>query len=334
MKWLELLVTHVELLLCVVSMKWVELLVCMEHIEHSDQMIVYPTLRMSVSQTTIFKPSSFFGAFKLLLTSNILIGEVMYLVYRFGKDSIYSELLIYGPLTAIIIVLVRDKCSFSFIFSACLAILHGHAHVAYPFLNEIIGVNTSVDVWQDQTLHLCQAIPFSVICFRYSIVSLKCAYILFVVGNVANVILGYYCWGEECHDMYVWVSLLPALASGFHFATGTLYFTTYDVGLCGFLIQGVSSVTTYFIFKGSDDILKLFAQCRFFELYFIVPHYVGFFNYRYKFVCKTSRQHIVKFVNLIQIVGIFGLPFVVSTLPMLKGYFDTDVDQAEHLMMS
>ena len=49
----------------------------------------------------------------------------------------------------------------------------------------------------------------------------------------------------------------------------------------GFIIQGSSSIITYFLFKASDDMLKLFALCRFFELYFIVPHYIGYIYGRY-----------------------------------------------------
>jgi len=40
-------------------------------------------------------------------------------------------------------------------------------------------------------------------------------------------------------------------------------------------MQGASSISTYFIFRSSDDILTFFAACRFFEIYFIAPHLVG-----------------------------------------------------------
>ena len=60
--------------------------------------------------------------------------------------------------------------------------------------------------------------------------------------------------------------------------------TEHHVYKYGFVLQGTSSVITYFLFKASDDLLKLFALCHFFEVYFIASHYIGFFYGRH-----TSR---------------------------------------------
>jgi hypothetical protein len=277
---------------------------------------------MASNKNIVFNFSNTFTAFTTLMMSNFLIGVVMALVYHLGKDSLYSDILIYAPILSIIIVLIRDKFSFSFVFSAVLAVAHGRAHVIYPFLNEIIGVNKEVDVWQDQILHLGQAVLFSVLYFEFSHWTFKTMFSIFVLGNVVNVVLGYFCWGNDCHDMYVWVSLLPALASGLHFATGSLYHSKYEVATIGFIMQGVSSITTYFVFKGSDDILKLFALCRFFEVYFIVPHYVGFFYSRFNLVSKYHR--VSGFYKFLQVLGIFGIPIIASSLHIMNNYFGDD----------
>merc|ERR1719284_1495952 len=90
-----------------------------------------------------------------------------------------------------------------------------------------------------------------------------------------RVIVAIPCWGTWCYDAYVWLSLIPATASGLHFAIGTLPYVPERVGWYATLMQGGSSISTYFIFRSSDDILKFFAACRFFEVYFIAPHLVG-----------------------------------------------------------
>jgi hypothetical protein len=224
----------------------------------------------------------------------------MTMVYYLGKESIWSTALIYAPISLISVVLIRDNYSKPYLFSNLLAISHGIAHLVYPFLNEHIGVNKEIDVWQDQIVHLLQSVLFASLFFRDSGTNFKFASILFVLSNVVNVLLGYHCWGEECHNLYVWISLSPALASGLHFATGTLFQQTRQVARVGFLIQGTSSIITFFLFKSSDDMLKLFALCRFFEVYFIASHYIGFFYGRY----LKSRQK--KYVPLIlETLGIY-----------------------------
>ena len=269
---------------------------------------------------TGFSTQHIFNSIILLGLSNFLIVGTMFLVYCLGKDTIYSDLLIYSPIILILTVLVRDKFTFSFTFSCLLALLHGLAHKFYPFLDENIGVNTSIDVWQDQILHLGQAILFSSLYYKYSNNLLNKIFGFLIIGNIVNVILGFFCWGQKCHNLYVWVSLLPALASGLHFATGSLYHTDIDTATCGFLIQSLSSIITYFIFKGSDDILKLFALCRFFEIYFIVPHYIGFFNSRYV-VTKNTITKSSKIKTFLQILGIYSIRIIENTIPYLTNYF-------------
>jgi hypothetical protein len=235
----------------------------------------------------------FFIAIGMLMMSNVMVGTVMSMVYYLGKTSVFADALIYGPATLIGIVSLRDGCSKTFIFSTALALCHGYAHLRYPFLNEEIGVNKSVDVWQDQIVHLLQSALFASIFFSRISLRFDMYATTFVLTNVLNVVLGYFCWGQTCHNAYVWVSLAPALASGLHFATGTLFSQSLQTAKMGFLLQGTSSIITFFLFKSSDDILKLFALCRFFEIYFIVPHYVGFFYSRYK------KNH-----GFLQIIGV------------------------------
>jgi len=240
----------------------------------------------------------------------------MFIVYILGKDSISSDILIYAPVILILTRLIRDNFTVSFTYSCFLAFSHGLVHHFYPFLDENIGVNTSIDVWQDQILHLGQAVLFSSLYYDYSNTFLKKIFACLIIGNVINVILGFFCWGNHCHNLYVWVSLLPTLASGLHFATGALYHTSIEIATCGFLIQAISSISTYFLFKSSDDILKIFALCRFFEIYFIVPHYVGFFNSRYIVTQNTSNNS--KINTFLQIVGIYSITIIVGTIPFFN----------------
>ena len=164
-----------------------------------------------------FKETPIYYAGALLVASNYLVYSMMSIVYLFGKASILSNLFIYGPIAGIITTSVRDKYSFPFVLSSTLAtshgVAHGLAHVVYPFLDEDIGVNRSIDVWQDQFLHLGQSVLFSSIFLDNSSLLFTVYSFAFMLGNLLNVVLGYNCWGESCHDLYVWVSLLPALSS-------------------------------------------------------------------------------------------------------------------------
>ena len=238
----------------------------------------------------------------LLMGSNIMVGTVMSLVYYFGKESIVSSLLIYAPVSLISCVLIRDQYPISYTFSNLLAIGHGIAHLTYPFLNEYIGVNKSIDVWQDQIIHMGQSILVGAIFFNNSSIKVRAMSLVFVLCNLINVVVGYNCWGQWCHNLYVWISLAPALASGLHFATGCMFQNQSDIATYGFLIQGTSSVLTFFLFKSSDDILKLFALCRFFEVYFIVPHYIGFFYGRYIIYKRNKPSGYLK--AFAEIIGI------------------------------
>merc|ERR1712039_165475 len=137
------------------------------------------------------------------------------------------------------------------------------------------GVNHEVDVWQDQILHALQGVLFGFIFWNSSGTTFKTCVKIFVAGLVLNVLVAIPCWNSWCYDAYVWLSLIPATASGLHFAIGTLPYVPERVGWYACLMQGASSISTYFIFRSSDDILKFFAACRFFEIYFIAPHLVG-----------------------------------------------------------
>jgi hypothetical protein len=269
-----------------------------------------------------FEKTPIYYAGALLTASNFLVYSMMSVVYMFGKDSILSNLFIYGPIAGIVTTSVRDKYSFTFVLSSSLAAAHGVAHVVYPFLDEITGVNHSIDVWQDQLLHLGQSVLFSSIFMDNSSLLFTVYSFAFMIGNLFNVVLGYNCWGESCHDLYVWVSLLPALSSGLHFATGTLFQTTKETSTFGFAIQGCSSIMTYFMFKGSDDILKIFARCRFFEIYFIAPHYVGFFHGRY-LITKTlpNYEKMNNNEKLLRILGIYSNELTKDNMRLFNNYF-------------
>ena len=259
----------------------------------------------------------------ILLGSNLIVGTVMSIVYWFGKDSWISSIVIYAPVSLISLVLIRDKYPFSYILSNLLAIGHGLAHVTYPFLNELIGVNKSIDVWQDQIIHLGQSILVGAIFFNNSTQQIKVASLVFALCNLVNVIVCYNCWGQWCHNLYVWVSLAPALASGLHFATGCLFQNQRQVAQYGFIIQGTSSIITFFLFKASDDILKLFALCRFFEIYFIVPHYVGFFYGRY-IIYKKHKSNTGTLINgFLEVIGVYPTQMNIETMPSLTSYFNT-----------
>lgn len=269
-----------------------------------------------------FEKTPIYYAAALLTASNFLVYSMMSVVYMFGKDSILSNLFIYGPIAGIVTTSVRDKYSFTFVLSSSLAAAHGVAHVVYPFLDEITGVNHSIDVWQDQLLHLGQSVLFSSIFMDNSSLLFTVYSFAFMIGNLFNVVLGYNCWGESCRDLYVWVSLLPALSSGLHFATGTLFQTTKETSTFGFAIQGCSSIMTYFMFKGSVDILKTFARCRFFEIYFIAPHYVGFFHGRY-LITKTlpNYEKMNNSDKLLRILGIYSNELTKDNMRLFNNYF-------------
>lgn len=260
----------------------------------------------------------------LLLFSNLMVASMMAVVYLLGKDNPLTNLFIYGPITGILIVLVRDKYAFLYTVSSLLAIAHGVAHVLYPFLDESSGVNHEVEVWQDQVVHLFQAVLFSVIFFNQNSVLFTAYSLALMTGNVVNVALGYTCWGKSCHNLYVWVSLLPSLSSGLHFATGAFFLAPKNVGKYGFAIQATSSVCTYFLFKASDDILKLFALCRFFEIYFIAPHYLGYFYGRYTITKETPGYENMPMLEVIlKILGIYANDMEESNKSLFFDYFDS-----------
>lgn len=266
-------------------------------------------------------------AFIMLMCSNVSVGSVMAAVYFLGHKNPLCHALIYGPIACMGFVMIRDKYAFKYVLSIFLAIVHGLAHVINPFLDEHVGVNKSVDVWQDQIVHLGQAVLFSSLFFKNSGPLFKCGAIAFVLANVLNVIAGYYCWGKACHNFYVWLSLAPSLSAGLHFATGTLFMTEHSVSKIGFMLQGTSSVMTYFLFKSSDDILKFFALCRFFEVYFIASHYVGFFYGRYNIYQQTQKVEKTlsnRLSGFMQVLGVIPTEISSISVDMLWNYFGAD----------
>merc|ERR1719486_338751 len=102
---------------------------------------------------------------------------------------------------------------------------HGVAHVVYPFLDEYKGVVYEVDVWQDQVLHSMQGVLVFWLWYKTAPQHIRIIAGVFTVGLVANAIVGFFCWGKECHHFYVWISLIPAMSSGMHFAMGGMFNT-------------------------------------------------------------------------------------------------------------
>eukprot|EP00931_Biecheleriopsis_adriatica_P007817 TRINITY_DN109070_c0_g1_i1.p1 TRINITY_DN109070_c0_g1~~TRINITY_DN109070_c0_g1_i1.p1 ORF type:complete len:536 (+),score=100.70 TRINITY_DN109070_c0_g1_i1:92-1699(+) len=256
----------------------------------------------------------------LLFVSNMLLAVHMAVIYALGKNTLESALVIYGPITLCTLVLMRDENWVGMIWSCMLAVAHGIAHVVYPFLDEIHGVVTSVDVWQDQLLHAGQAFLFSALWFNKASFLGRASLLVFCAASLCNAIIGYLCWGKSCHMLYIWMALVPSLASGLHFAYGCLYYSCERVAAYGFLLQGASSITTYFLFKRSDDMLKLFALCRFFEVYFIVPHLVGLFYGRFLMRGGEAQQPWER-AEISEILGIDSTPRSPESPATLDGYF-------------
>jgi hypothetical protein len=211
----------------------------------------------------------------LLTLSSICIGVFLAIVWVLGQDSIFSTMVIYGPLSFATILMIRDKFSKVMIVSSCVALGHGLAHKVFPFLDSEVGVNHEVDVWQDQILHAFQGILFGYIFYQNAGKAFRIFSFAFVAGLVLNVFVGYVCWNASCYDFYVWLSLIPATASGLHVAIGSVAYAQERVGWYACVLQGASAISTYFYFRSSDDVLMFFAACRFFEIYFIAPHLVG-----------------------------------------------------------
>lgn len=244
---------------------------------------------------TINKKSPLYQSSIILLESSVLVGSNMFFVYCLGKNSFISTFIIYGPITIITIYSIHQRFSCLYIFSCLLSITHGIAHILYPFLNEQIGVNIIVDVWQDQIIHMGQSILATAIFFNNSNSVYKFLSSLFILSNVLNVIVGYKCWGNYCHNIYVLLSIIPSLSSGLHFASASFFKTQKNVAVYGFILQGCMAVITNLLFKEYNELLKLFAICRFFEIYFIVPHYIGLlnnnFNFNFNFNIKNIKYH-------------------------------------------
>ena len=80
---------------------------------------------------------------------------------------------------------------------------------------------------------------------------------------------------------------------------------------------------TYFLFNGSDDILKTLARCRFFEIYFIAPHYIGFFHGRY-LITKTlpNFENMNNDEKLLRILGIYSNNITKDNMSLFNNYFN------------
>jgi len=129
----------------------------------------------------------------------------------------------------------------------------------------------------------------------------KIAVSVFIAGNIFNVGVGYHCWTSWCYPLYVWISLVPALSAGLHFAIGGMLKCPRGVcmWLCGF--QAFFTSLYWYSFKNSDDILKLFAGTRYFELFAVAPHLVSYLNGRLALyfadpsACKSAWKHALGF---------------------------------------
>jgi len=237
----------------------------------------------------------------ILIQGSVLLGAHMFLVHMMGNWSIGSYLLIYGPITIMTLILIRDGYSHIAVISSVLAIGHGCMHLNFPFLDEHLGVVREVDVWQDQCVHASQAVLVGYVWWEKLPKFGRIALIIFLLGNATNCIVGYFCWNSWCYEMYVWVSMFPAVAGGLHFAVAAMLKCPPGVGkwLCAF--QGVQTVFFFFFFKSSDEVLKFFAATRFFEIYNICPHFIGFINARLDLYwvspqdCKSPIAHVLGF---------------------------------------
>jgi len=239
------------------------------------------------------------SAAMLLLQGSLLLGAHMFLVYVMGSWSIGSYLLIYSPIIFMTGVLIRDGYSHVIIISALISILHGCMHLNYPFLDEHLGVVREVDVWQDQCVHASQAVLFTYVWWEKLPKIGKIMAVIFLLGNASNCVVGYFCWNSWCYELYVWVSMFPAIAGGLHFAVAAMLKCPPGVGKWLCVFQGVQTVFFFIFFKSSEDVLKFFAGTRFFEIYNICPHYIGFINARLDLYwaspqdCKSPMAHVL-----------------------------------------
>ena len=233
--------------------------------------------------------NSLIQATKRLLEAQAMVCSLMSLVYYFGNTSLISTVIIYGPITLLSTYAIINNYSRIYVCACLLAIAHGYCHCIYKFLNESIGVNTMVPVWQDQILHLFQAILFSVLFFDRGRL-FKILTTLFVIGNICNVIVGYNCWQTSCYYIYTWMAIIPTLSSGYHFALGCLFQSSRETAIYGFVMEGGVAMVIYLLFgDGTTRIIKLFSKLRFFEIYFIGPCYIGFLNYKYSNMLKSHK---------------------------------------------
>jgi len=101
------------------------------------------------------------------------------------------------------LVHMRDGYSKIVVISCLIAIAHGFTHLKFPFLDEALGVVHDVDVWQDQCVHGSQALLFGYVWYDKMNKWGKLALLVFILGNITNVVVGYNCWNSWCYDLFL-----------------------------------------------------------------------------------------------------------------------------------
>ncbi len=222
----------------------------------------------------------FIKTVKRLFTCSVAVATVMFTTYFLPEDSFISTLIIYAPIS----LLILDDCvtpnKFSlFTSSSILSVVHGWTHYNYRFLSSENGVDRWVEgVTIDQCIHLIQAFLFLYLCKTKSNSFFVHTFGYFIVtGNIFALYLANNCFHalSNCYDLFVQYSIFQSFASGLHFAIGAQG-PIQEQSFLIFLIQGIAALAIRSSFISSSEIIKVFARARFFESYFIVPHVIGF----------------------------------------------------------
>ncbi len=271
------------------------------------------------------KKSALYYAGGLLAISNVITYSMIPLVYLLGKNPTLTNTLIYMPILIMIMTSVRDKYSFIFVLSCIHVVLHGLGHIAYPLVDESdIGHNKSVEAWPDVLFHSMEAVLFCNILMKNSSVVFKMFSFAFIIANFLSILVAHSCWGKECHELCLWVMLLTTISGGSHHAMAALFQTTKEVCTYGSVIQIFSAIITYSISKFlTYDIMIIYARYRIYELYFIVPHYVGYFHSRY-LITKTLPNYykMNNITKILKIIGIYSHEITKNNLPHFTNYLN------------
>ena len=185
-----------------------------------------------------------------LLFANALVLGGLFIIWQLRAiPPFVADFVIYTPLIALFVCCLRDNYSPVYIFSVMLALCHGLAHVFFPFL-DTNGVNGKISVFEDQTIHLLQSIFVCLLLWGKNGRRWPLYAHVFVSANVLNVVAGFLLWGHPLyHSAYVWWTLFPALASGLMFASSCFFQMPKEAAVLGLLIQGATSILTFFFFK-------------------------------------------------------------------------------------